>query len=465
MRRGIILLSCLLGACAVGPNFHAPAAPSVTDYRAPTDTAQHYDPKAAIAFDWWRVFKSDALDALVARAITNSPQAEGAQQRLRAAQAQLRAGYGAFFPAVGVNFDATRGRYSPSRLGQNGAGSVFSLFTPGIAVSYALDLFGGNRRAVEGLRADVDRQEQITRGTYLTLASSVASTAIARAAYNEQAEALTQVVRAEEEQVRLAAVRVRAGTANYASQLTLQSELETSRAALAQTRQKAEQADSLLAVLIGDPPAAARLPDLRLADLHLPETLPLRLPSELVRQRPDILAAEAAAHNASAQVGVATAALFPQITLSAGMGSSVNSFGQLFSAGSGVWNYGAGLAAPVFEGGSLLNRRVAAKAQYQAAMADYRQTVLAAFGQVADTLSALDQDGAAAEAQIRADAAAETAFRLMRANRDSGLASDADLDIAEVQARQAHAARVAAEAARLQDCVALYAALGGGWWH
>lgn len=465
---GSLALTALLGGCAVGPNFHTPPAPGVADYRVAGSPAAlpgtpGYDPGATIAFDWWRLFQSQALDAMVARAIANAPQVDGAQQRLRAAQAQLRAGYGAFFPAVGIDFDATRQKYSPSRVGASGSASVFSLFTPGVAISYALDLFGGNRRAVEGLRAAAEQQQQVTRGTYLTLASSVASTAIARAAYHDQARLWSEIVHAQEEQVRLAEVRVGAGTATYASQLALQGELESSRAALAQMQQKAEQADSLLAVLMGDPPAAAKLPDLALTDFHRPETLPLRLPSELVRQRPDIVAAEAAAHSASAQIGVATAALFPQVTLSAGMGSSANTFGKLFSTGSGVWSYGAGLTAPIFEGGTLLNRRVAAKAEFQAALADYRQTVLQAFEQVADTLSAIDQDSATAQAQIRADEAAQTSYRLTRAGRDSGLASDADLDQSLVQARQAHITRIAAEAARLQDCVALYAALGGGW--
>ena len=465
------LLSGVLAGCTVGPNFYVPAPPQVTAYRPGGDvprptiaTAPRLDSTAKLDFDWWRAFHSPALDALVARAIANSPQVAGAQDRLLAAQAQLRAGYGPFFPAVGVNFDASRQKYSPSKVGQNGTGSVFSLFTPSIAISYALDLFGGNRRAVEGLRAQTEQQQQITRATYLTLASTVASTAIARAEYHEQAEALAAIVEAQAEELHLAEVRVAAGTDTYATQLATQAALEASRIALTQARQRAEQADSLLAILLGDAPAAAQLPDIRLADLHLPEAMPLRLPSALVRQRPDILAAEAAAHAASAQVGVATAAMLPQITLSAGMGSSANSFGQLFSAGSGVWNYGASLAAPVFEGGALLNRRAAAKASAQAALADYRQTVLQAFQQVADTLSALNQDSDAATAQQRADDDAQTAYRLVSANRKAGLAGDTDLLSSEAQERQERIALLSAQAARLQDCVALFAALGGGWW-
>lgn len=446
-----------------GGDVPRPSDAAPPDATPPDAAPPRLDASATITFDWWRLFHSQALDALVARAIANNPQVEGAKDRLRAAQAELRAGYGVFFPAVGVSFDATRQKYSPSKLGQSGTGSVYSLFTPSIAISYALDLFGGNRRAVEGLKADTEQQQQITRGTYLTLASTVASTAIARAEYHEQAEAQSAIVSAQEEQLHLAEVRVRAGTDTTASQLALQAQLEASHTTLSQIRQRAEQADSLLAILLGDPPATAQLPDIKLADLHLPETLPLRLPSALVAQRPDILAAEAAAHAASAQVGVATAAMLPDITLSAGMGSSANAFDRLFSSGSGVWNYGAAVTAPVFEGGTLLNRRAAAKASAQAALADYRQTVLQAFAQVADTLSAIDQDSDAAAAQQRADNAAQSAYHLVMANHDAGLATDSDLLTSDTQARQARIALLASQATRLQDGVALLTALGGGW--
>lgn len=473
IRQGAIAAAVvsLLAGCAVGPNFRRPAPPPVAGFRAASDAATQvagpamaYDSGARLDFDWWRAFHSDALDALIARAITNSPQVDAAQARLRAAQAQLRAGYGAFFPAVGISFDANRQKYSPSRLGVSGTGSVFTLFTPSIGVSYALDLFGGNRRSVEGLRAQAEQQQQVTRGTYLTLAATVAATAVTRAQFHEQVTALTAIVAAEADQMQLAHTRVSAGTATYASELALDAQLEASRAALSQTRRQAQQADDLLAILIGDAPAAAHLPDLKLADLTLPGRLPLSLPSELVRQRPDILAAEAAAHAASANVGVATAALLPSVTLSAGAGSSANSFEQIFAKGTGVWSYGAAIAAPLFEGGTLLNKRVAAKAQAQAALADYRETVLKAFGQVADTLSAIDQDSDAESAQQRADVSARAAYRMVAANRSAGLASDADLQLAQAQAQQTRLALLSAQATRLQDCVALFAALGGGWW-
>jgi len=463
MRRALALaLPGLLAGCAVGPNFHRPALPTVASYRPDGDGA--YDRAAAIDFDWWRAYDCPALDGLIARAIANSPQVNVAQARLRSAQAQLRAGYGAFFPAVDASFDATREKYSPSRLGSSNAGSVFSLFTPSIAVSYALDVFGANRRATEALRATAEGQQQTLRATYLTLAGNVASAAITRAQFHETVEAWQAIVAAQSLQLDAAHARVASGVATTASELALEQQLDSSRAELSAAQAKAAQADDLLAILIGDPPASAHLPAIRLADLHQPATLPLRLPSALVRQRPDILVAEAAAHAASAQVGVATAAMLPDITLSAGMGSSSNAIERLFSAGTGVWSYGAGVSAPLFEGGTLLNRRVAAKADYQAAVATYRQTVLLAFEQVADTLSAIEADTAAEQAQTRADSAAHTTYVLAQADHQAGLLSDADLQTSLATWQQARATLLAARAARLQDSAALLVALGGGWW-
>jgi NodT family efflux transporter outer membrane factor (OMF) lipoprotein len=463
-----VALACLLAGCAVGPNFHRPAPPDETHYRpggddAPDSASPQRRAAAPVADDWWTAFDAPVLNDLVKRALVASPEVGSAEARLRAAQAQLRAGYGALFPAIGVSADATRQKYNPSRVGVAGAPVVYSLYTPSVAVSYALDLFGANRRTVESLRAQAEQQRQITRGVYLTLESSVVTTVIARAAFHDQVAALEQVLAADEDQARAAAARVEGGTAPYSTQLALEAQLESSRAALSQARVRAAQADNLLATLLGATPASANLPDLRLSDIHAPASVPLTAPSALARRRPDILAAEAALHAATAQVGVATAALLPDITLSASTGSSANSFDKLFTAGTGVWSYGAAVAQPVFQGGTLLNKRAATVALRETAFADYRQTVLQAFAQVADVLTAIDQDFTAARAQRKADEDAETAFKLVTANREAGLASDADLEFSLAQYQQAHVVRLAAESTALQDCVALFAALGGGW--
>lgn len=461
-RAGVLALAGALGACAVGPDFHAPPPPTITSYRAGGDGPQTR--VGEIRFDWWRMYDCAALNGLIARALTNSPDVDAAQARLRSAQAQLRAGYGAFFPGVGASFDATREKYSPSRVGAGGAGSVFSLFTPSIAVSYVLDIFGANRRAAEALRANAQAQQQSLRATYLTLAGNIASTAIARAQYHEQVAAWRAIVAAQTIQLEGARARVAGGVLATASALAQEQQVEASRANLRTLEARAAQADDMLAVLVGDPPASAQLPAITLDDLHLPADVPLRLPSALVGQRPDILMAQAAAHAASAQIGVATAALLPNITLSAGLGSSANSTANLFGAGTGVWNYGAGVVAPLFAGGSLINRRLAAKADYQAAIAAYRQTVLVAFGQVADSLTAIDADSKADQAQTRAEIAARTTYHLAQVDQRAGLLSMADLQTSMAAWQQTRSTAANARAIHLQDSAALMVALGGGWW-
>ena len=461
------LLAALLAGCTAGPDFHVPAAPVAQTYRAAgaeIGTTPRIAPADSIAFDWWRSFGSPAMDDLVGRALANSPQIMAAQARLRVAQATLRAGYGVQYPAVSASFDAARQQYSPSRVGGNGSGSVFSLFTPSVAITYALDLFGANRRAIEGLKAQVDQQQQIERGTYLTLAASVVSTAIARAAYHDQVRATEAALAAGQQALSLARTRAVAGVAPYANVLALEAQVEAARSGLAAARQKAEQADDLLAILVGETPDGARLPAMSLNDLHLPASIPLTLPAQMVRQRPDILAALAAAHAANANVGTATAAMLPDITLSAGLGTSSNSLARLFAPGSGVWNLGASVAQPLFAGGALRARKAAAQAGADAALADYRQTVLNAFAQVADTLAAIEHDGEAASAEASADQTAESALHLTTVNRDAGIASESDVLASRALREQARANAIAARAAQLQDCVALYAALGGGWW-
>lgn len=460
----ITALAMLLTGCAVGPDFHRPVPPAVATYRSDEDAAGglRLDPGSAIAEDWWHAFGSPQLDALVERGLANSPDVAAAQARLRAAQAQLRTGYGALFPQVDASGSATRERTSPSRLGQAGPAEVFSLFTPGVAVGYVIDLFGGNRRQVEALHASAVAQAQTLRATRLSLAGNIAATVIARAAFHEQVDAWRAIVAASEDQFAAAQARTRAGTQPMAAELALAQSLESARAGLKTAQVKAEQADNLLAVLLGDPPGSANLPEIALASLHVPESLPLRLPSDLVRQRPDILIAEAGAHNASAQIGVATAALLPQITLSASTGSSTNSFGALFGTGSGVWSYSAGVTAPLFAGGSLINRRNAAIADYQAAMQVWRQTVITAFGQVADVLSANAGDSASDAAATRACQDAETVYGLAETDHLAGLVSAADIAATRAQWQTARIAAATARATHLQDVTALYVALGGG---
>jgi NodT family efflux transporter outer membrane factor (OMF) lipoprotein len=342
---------------------------------------------------------------------------------------------------------------------------VFNLFTLSASVSYALDVFGGQRRLVEGLRAETDVAQANERANYLALTANVVNTMVAAAGYRAEIEATQQLIDLQREQVGIAKVQVEAGTVPYANLLSLQSQLASYEATIPMLKQKLDQSEDLLAALAGHPPVEWQAPPVRLADLTLPGALPVSLPSDMVRQRPDILAAEATAHAASANIGVATAALLPSITLNGSYEALSNTTASLFSTNGRAWSAGASATAPLFQGGTLWFKRKAAINQYDQAMALYRQTVLGAFEQVADVLHALDHDAAALSAQDRALAAAVEALHLVHIDYDAGIATYLDVLIADTQFHQAAIADVQATAARYQDTVALFAALGGGWWN
>lgn len=459
-----------LTGCMVGPDFVPPAAPTVTKYtsgdEAATEAApQHFSTDASLPPDWWRLFASPALNDAVRQGLDASPTIAAAEANLRGAQNELRAGQGVFYPQVNAGVDATRERPShnatPAKLNEG----VFNLFTASATISYALDIFGGERRTVEALAASVDYQRNVARAASLTLASNIANTMIAAAAYESEIEATDEIVTTEKEQVRLAEVQAKAGTANYAGVLSLQTQLDATQAQLPALRQKLSQSQDLLAVLRGSFPAEAPAAHLDFADLTLPHTLPLSTPAALVRQRPDILEAEAALHAASAEIGVATAAMLPSITLDGTFGLSDTSTLGLLASGSRVWGIGAGLTQPVFRGGTLLSERNAAIDAYKASSANYRQTVLVAFEQVADTLRGLQHDAEALEISDRGLQTASRAQSLTQANYKAGLATWSDVLVANAQYHQARIANIEARAAQYQDTVALYVALGGGWWN
>lgn len=474
---GAVLAAAIAAACAgcaVGPNFHRPEPPSVATYGPgadPTVTAtangqsQRLDRGARVIGDWWTLFGSEDLDALMKDAVAQNQTLQGAMASLRSSQANLRAGYGIFFPQVDADASATRQRLTLVRFGQsNGASTIFNLFSLSGTITYALDLFGGQRRAVESLQAQADAQAYTVAAAYLTLTSNVVGAVIARAAYAEQAAATEDLIRDQREQVEITEAQAEAGIVSYASALSLRSQIAAVEATLPPLQQRVSQADHLLASLAGRLPADYAAPPVAFSDLKLPDTVPVSLPSELVRQRPDILSAEAQLHQASAEVGVATAALFPSITLNGSYGGNNTSLNTLLSPSGIFWSIGAGIAAPIFHGGTLVQKRQAAIDAYDQSLAAYRQSVLAAFSQVADVLQALDHDARTLDAESRSLSAADEALRLVRANYDAGVANYLQVLIAFEQYHQARIAEIEARAQRLQDTVALFAGLGGGWW-
>ena len=466
-------LALAVAACALGPDFRRPDPPAADSVLAPgrmpaairaDGVEQRFDGQTALPARWWTLFSSPGMNALVQQALDHSPTVRAAQATLHQSEEDLKAGYGVFFPQIGASAAATR-QASVLNLGR---GPVvvgpYNLATLGANVSYVPDIFGGQRRSVEALAAQVEEQHYAVIAAYLSLTSNVANTAIAHAAYHAQYEATRASVRELEEQQQLAQVQYDAGISPYSAVLSLQAQHAASVALLATLEQRMDQSEHLLAQLCGATPREFAAPSLALADIHLPARMPQTVPSALARRRPDILAAEAALHRASAQIGIATADLFPSLTLGASGGEAHVAISQLLHAGTRFWSAQAALSGYLFSGGSQWYARKAALQAYDAALAQYQQVVLEALEQVADTMRALVHDAQALQAQVDALTAATQNAQLTRARYEAGSAGYLDVLNADAQLQQARVAYQGAVAQRLQDSVALYAALGGGWW-
>jgi len=468
-----MLLSCGLAACAVGPDFVRPTGPATERYtheEEPAETiaadgrAQRFEQGARIAADWWRLFNCPKLDAVVMQSIAGNPTLQAAQASLRQSQDNLRAGYGIFYPQLGASFQPTRQQFSAARFGESATPSIFSLYTFSATASYVLDVFGGERRTVESLGALVDVQYYNTQGTYIALSGNVINAIVAEAAYEAEIAATEQIVGFLREQTRITAAQVLADTVAYASLLSIQSQLAATEAALPPLRQQLSHTRHLLATLAGHAAGDWAPPHVTFSELTLPKDLPVSLPSDLVRQRPDILVAEAQLHSASAQIGVATAAMFPNFMLNANYGLNSTSLATLFASSAAFWTFGAALATPVIQGPTLWYQRKAAIDAYQQALASYRQIVLAALAQVADALDALQHDAEALSAQSRALGTAAEALHLIQTNYQAGTVNYLQVLIADFQYQQALVGYIQATGQRLQDTAALFVALGGGWW-
>lgn len=468
----------LLAACAVGPDFKAPAAPAVDGYTSKPvaatvatahvagGAAQHLAPGADVPGDWWTLFHSAPLNALIAQALAHNPDLKAAQAALRVAHENTLAQRGAFWPSVSANVSANRQRQAGSLAPVPSSNAfLYNLYTPQLSVSYTPDVWGANRRAAESLQA----QEQAARfqmiAAWNTLASNVAVAAIQLAALQSQVDATRWQIAATAKMLGILRYQYAKGYASRVDLAAQESQLAQARAALPPLQKQLAQQRDQLAVLTGAFPSQAPQDRLSLDDLHLPTDLPLSLPSKLVEQRPDVRQAQANLHAASAAIGVATAARLPNITLSADAGSTALEFSRLFGAGTGFWDAAANITAPIFEGGTLLHQQRAAKAAYDEAAEQYRGTVLAAFQNVADTLVALDQDAQALQSAAKAEQAAKLTLDLTRRQLKDGYAGNLQWLTAEQTWQQARIALVQAQANRFADTAALYQALGGGWWH
>ncbi|HEY3599978.1 MAG TPA: efflux transporter outer membrane subunit [Paraburkholderia sp.] len=473
MKRYVLVFAIALCGCAVGPDFHAPAAPDTQSYTRdalPATTEAAGASQSFVAAEralpmWWKQFHSDALDGLVDTALQQSPTLAQARAKLVEARENYIAQAGATqFPTFDAKVSASRQKVDLATFGIPNSlnPGPFSLFNASVDVSYALDIFGGNRRELEALRAQVDYQQYELDAARLSLAGNVVLTAIRRASLQQQI-ALTQRL-ADDEAQQLTIVEHR-----FAAGGVSQLDVHSQRTLLAQTvaqlpplKTQLAQADHQLAILLGVAPSQGDFSEITLDALHLPDTVPITLPSTLARERPDIRASEALLHQASANIGVATANLYPQFVISAGIGSERTSIADVVN-GLNIWNIGLNLTQPIFHGGELRAKKRASEAAYDAALAAWQQTVLQALQQVADTLKALDDD--AHELNAREDAArdAQASVDIARAQYAAGGVSQFGLLDTQRQALQTALDKTRAQADRMTDTAALFQALGSTW--
>lgn len=466
IRPAMALWVMILAGCAVGPDFQRPEAPTalaVLPASEPLSTPLIAFDNAPVDPRWWTSFQNPTLDALVTESLRDSPTFAAARETLAQAQDALRAGAGVYFPTVSADLGAVRERYAPVKVGQSAPSNVFNVYTASGAVGYLLDLFGGSRRAVEGLQAAADAQRFGVGIAYLSLTGNVVNTAIARSSYRAQTTTLRAMLHGAETVLALREAQLKSGVGADADVLSSEASVAGLKGALAIMQLHAEQADHLQAALLGRLPVTADLVDIDLHALGLPASMPTVLPSTLVRQRPDVLVAEARLHQASAEIGVATANLFPSITLSGNVGAAADRWSALGGASGRFWSAGADLSVPLFQGGKLWFGRKAAIDAFGVAQHNYRQVVLLAFQQVADVLQSVSRDSEALMASERALGDAQGVYAITKANHAAGLADGTTLMAAEIARGSAQLARDGAYAVVLQDAVALYVALGGGW--
>ena len=416
---------------------------------------------------WWTLFRSSALDSLVRQALQGSPTLERAGARLRQAQHDLDARSGGTrWPKVDAKVIADRIDVDPQAIGTNlPLNTPFNLYLASVGVSYTFDLFGATRNELAALGSEVDRQRFDLEAARLMLAGNVVTTAIREAQLREQIALSEAIVALRARQLAITERLQQLGTAAQADVAAQRLELARTRATLPELQRQLEQLRHRLAVYTGQPPGAAQLPQFHLTDLQLPAELPLSVPSELARRRPDVRAAEALLQQAGARVGVATANLYPQLTLSATIGSIGSSNGgDLFAAGSGFYLLGASLAQPIFRGGELQARRRAAVAAYEQAGAAYKEVVLQGLQNGADVLRALEADALKLRERSEAAAQAQAYHDIVAARYQAGGVSHYALLEAQRQLQAALLERTQAVADRHADSAALLQALGGGWW-
>jgi len=469
----------LLGACAVGPNFKRPSPPAASDYgsaSAPEQTtasqatdgaAQRFVADLDIPGQWWTLFHSTALSQLVSDGFRANPDVHAAEAALRQAHELYLAQWGSLWPTVQGSASATRSSLPTATLTPVtvSTAQIYSLYTAQLSLSYALDVFGGTRRSIEAAKAQEQMSHFQLEAAYVSLSTNIVQTAVQEASLRGQITATERLLALQHQITETVRGRRALGTASELDLLTqLASEAQTETTLPPLQKQLGQTRDALTA-LLGRLPSQEPAEQFELQDLTLPTDLPASLPSMLINQRPDVRAAEENMHAASANVGVALANMLPQFTLSADSGSSALTLGRLFSPYTGFWDLGASLSQTLFQGGALVHRHRAAEAALDQAAAQYRSTVIMACQNVADTLKALRADADALSADAASDQATKATLDLAKQQFTLGSISLVALLNAEQAWQQAEISLIQARGNRYTDTVALYQALGGGWWN
>jgi NodT family efflux transporter outer membrane factor (OMF) lipoprotein len=473
-----LVAAVLLASCAVGPDFHVPAAPDVSRYTreplaprtAATDTAtgqsQRFVNGRDIPGDWWTLFRSPALNALVEQALNNNPTLQSALSTLRASKQAVYAQEGKFFPTVQANFNPTS-QQTASAISPvlNSAANPFNLYTAQVQVSYTLDVWGLNRRTVESLQAQADAQRFQVEAAYLTLTSSLVLAAINEASLRAQIDATEQEISINSKMLDILRKQFDTGYASRNDVALQEAALAQVKATLPPLRKALQQNRDLIAALSGAYTSQEPRETFHLDGLRLPAVLPVSLPSEMIEQRPDVRASQEQLRSASALIGVATANMLPNFTITGNAGYMNTVLAGLISPANAFWLVAGNATQTIFDAGTLWHTLKGARATYDAAAWSYRSTVVGAVQNVTDSLRAIQNDADALKAAREFERAAKISFDLAQQQMQTGNASILVLLTAEQTYLQAVIQVVQARAARLSDTVALYQALGGGWWN
>lgn len=476
--RGLLALATILAlaGCTVGPDFVPPKS-AATSYDTATqpslavpedrEAEQHLTLGKKVSAGWWRLFRVPQLDGVLNQAIAGNLSLAEAKASLARAQEAVNVAAGGLYPQVTANGGAMRQKVDFATLTGLSAfpDTVFNVFSFGATIDYALDVWGGTRRSIEREAALAEYQSWELDGAYLTLTGNAVAQAIQIASIDAQLQAVNDIIADDQRNLDLVRQELRVGTVSDTDVQQAQSQLAADRAQISPLEQQAAVARHALAILAGRSPGDWTPPDFKLADFTLPDEVPVSLPSELVHQRPDVLAAEAQLHAASAEIGVQTAQMFPTISISASLSQVALVPHKLFGDQANTWSFGPSITAPIFRGGALAAQRRAAIDAYQASLASYQQTVITSFGQVADLLQALGHDAQLLGNQRQAMEAAQTSLGQLRTAYVAGKLGILPILDAERLYEQALLGYLRATAQRLSDTVQMFVAMGGGgWW-